>query len=472
VRALDATIDRLDRYQRRRPLLAFPVAVVKKFGDDRAGYLAALIAYFGFFSIFLLLMVFVTVLGFVLHGNPSLQRSIVHSVLGQFPVIGQKIRVHALRGNAVALAVGVVGTLWSGLGVVKAAQNAMDAVWNVPLKQRPNFLDSLWRALVMLVALGVAAVGATILSGIATGGGRFGVALKIVGLLAATALNFGVFMLAFRILTVARVSWRDVLPGAVVGAVAWEGLQLAGTYIVGTKLASASQVYGTFAFVIVLLSWLYLGAQVTLYAAEINVVRARRLWPRALRDQPGTDADEIALRRDAKQEERVDRETVEVGFRTDGGELPEGTKPIGGGAMEERKTEQIPAKGVQDQSTLQLVRSIATDTGALVRKEVELAKQEILEAVVARLKAAGAFGAAGMFGLLGLIFGCVAALAGLSLVVAPWLAALVVMGSLFLLAGLAAGFGAARIKTPPMAPTETVRTVKEDVQWARTQLKR
>ena len=140
----------------------------------------------------------------------------------------------------------------------------------------------------------------------------------------------------------------------------------------------------------------------------------------------------------------------------------------------EQPKESRPVQGqrTEEQSTLQLVRSIATDTGALVRKEVELARQEILEAVVARAKAVAAFGTAGVFGLLGLIFGCVAALTGLSIVVAPWLAALIVMGSLFGLAGIAAMFGLLRIKRPPITPTETVRTVKEDVEWARAQLKR
>jgi len=136
--------------------------------------------------------------------------------------------------------------------------------------------------------------------------------------------------------------------------------------------------------------------------------------------------------------------------------------------MEERK-EQPP---VHQQSTPQLVRSIASDTGTLVRKEIELAKQEITEAVVARVKAAAAFGAAGVFGFLGLIFGLLAAAAALSIVVAPWLAALIVMGSLFALAGVAALFALVRVKKPSMAPTETVRTVKEDVEWARAQLKR
>ena len=139
-------------------------------------------------------------------------------------------------------------------------------------------------------------------------------ALKIAGLVGALALNFGVFLLAFRILTVARISWRDVLPGAIVAAAAWEVLQLAGTYVIGNKISSASQTYGTFAFVIVLLSWLSLGAQITLYAAEINVVRIRHLWPRGLRNPPETDADEMALRREARQEERVPPESVDVRF--------------------------------------------------------------------------------------------------------------------------------------------------------------
>src|SRR5207249_4004321 len=123
-----------------------------------------------------------------------------------------------------------------------------------------------------------------------------------------------------------------------------------------------------------------------------------------------------------------------------------------------------------DQSTVQLVRSIASDTGTLVRKEVELAKQELMEVVAARLKAAGAFGAAGVFALVGLIIGAVAATAGLALVFSVWLSALIVAGSLFFIAGMAGLFGMLRIKTPPMAPTETVRTVKEDVAWAKAQL--
>src|SRR5207249_10268758 len=124
-------------------------------------------------------------------------------------------------------------------------------------------------------------------------------------------LDLAVFLLAFKILTVERLTWRDVPPGAIVAGGAWEVLQLSGAYIVGHQIASASQTYGVFALVIVMLSWLYLGAQVTLYAAEINVVRVKKLWPRGLR-RPPTPADEINLRREARQEERVNGERVDV----------------------------------------------------------------------------------------------------------------------------------------------------------------
>ena len=329
MKLLDDTVDRIDRFQRRHPSVAFPLAVVKKFGDDKAGYLAALIAYYGFLSMFLLLVVFVTVLGFLLHGDTHLQKSLVHSVLGQFPVIGRQISVKSLSTSGAALAVGIVGTLWGGLGVVKAAQNAMDTVWNVPLRSRPTFVTSLVRALYLLGVLGVAAIGATILSGVATGSSGVGVGWKIAGLIGSIVLNFAVFLLAFRILTVAKLSWNDVLPGAVVAAIAWQALQLSGAYLVGHQVKNASPTYGVFALVIGLLWWLYMGAQITIYAAEINVVRARRLWPRALRNPPQTNADVVTLRGEAKQEERVAPETVDVRF--DGREEGRALNPPGGG---------------------------------------------------------------------------------------------------------------------------------------------
>jgi membrane protein len=114
---------RADLRQRRLPPLALAFAVVKKFGDDQAGGLAALIAYYGFFSMFPLLLLFVSVLGIILPGDPGIQHQIVHSALAQFPVIGTEIGskagVHGLTGTWLTAAVGAAGAVWAGLGVRK-----------------------------------------------------------------------------------------------------------------------------------------------------------------------------------------------------------------------------------------------------------------------------------------------------------------------------------------------------------------
>src|SRR5207245_7039410 len=148
------------------------MAVFKKFGDDQAGKLAALIAYYGFFSLFPLMLVLVTVLGFLLGHNSGFANDILHSALSKFPIIGDQIRrnVHSLRGSGVALAVGVVGWVWGGLGVVQEAQNAMDEVWDVRRKQRPNFPKSRRRALVLLLVLGAGVLVPTVVAGVARRG--------------------------------------------------------------------------------------------------------------------------------------------------------------------------------------------------------------------------------------------------------------------------------------------------------------
>jgi membrane protein len=317
MKIVDTALDGADRFQQRRPWLAFPFAVIKKFGDDRAGNLAALIAYYGFFSLFPLLLVLVSVLGIVLRNNPSLQQSILDSALKDFPVIGTQIskNIRGLTGNGLVLTVGIVGTLWGGLGVVQAAQEAMNEVWDVPLKHRPNFIMKRVRSLLMLAVLGTITILSTVLSGFGTSTGAKGALLRIAGIAVSLLLNLVLYLLAFRILTVADVSWGDVFPGAVVAAVLWTALQSLGGYYVTHQVKNASEVYGTFAVVIGLLVWFSLGAQITLYAAEINAVRSLRLWPRSLRQQPPLpETDVRTLRRKAKIEERLPQERVDVVF--------------------------------------------------------------------------------------------------------------------------------------------------------------
>jgi YihY family inner membrane protein len=318
----------VDRLQKRHRWLAVTYAVVKKFSEDRAGNLAALIAYYGFFSLFPLLLVLVSTLGLLLRGNPDLRQSILNSALSQFPVIGDQLQENIdslTKGNSFPLGIGILGTLWAGLGVVKSLEEALNTIWDVPYKRRPNAIYSTLRAVVMLAVLGVMTLVSALVAGAGAGSHRWWWAA--IGILTSLVINFGLFLLTFKILTTADVSWADIRPGAVVGAVGWTALQAVGGFYVSRQLKGATQVYGTFAVVIGLLAWLYLGAQLTMYAAELNVVVRKRLWPRSLVTPPFTEADERALKRLAKVEERHEQERVEAELDENATESGMGGKP-------------------------------------------------------------------------------------------------------------------------------------------------
>jgi len=311
-----APIRRFDDFQQRHRPLAIPVAVIKKFGDDQAGSLAALMAYYAFFSLFPLLLVMVTVLGFVLHGDLHAQRAVEKSVLGQFPIIGQQLQVHALRGRTIALVIGIAGALLAGLGITQAAQNAFYRVWAVPFKHRPDFLRRRLRGVALLASLGVLFLISTVASGLVTGG-LGGPWVKVAGIAISLLFNFGLFLASFRLLTAATIPTSCLWVGVIAASVLWEILQVVGGIYVGHFLRHTSSTYGLFALVLGLLAWLHLGAQTTLYAAEINVVLARSLWPRSL-FSPALPGDEETLRALAKVEERSERERIEVEFQPPG----------------------------------------------------------------------------------------------------------------------------------------------------------
>jgi YihY family inner membrane protein len=305
-----------DKFQQRHRALAIPMAVLRKFGNDQGGSLAALVAYYAFFSVLPLLLVMTTILGFVLRHDPGAQAAIEHSVLGQFPVIGESIKLHALSGRISALVIGLLTSLFGGLGVSGAAQNAFDRVWAVPFKDRPDFLWSRLRGLALILALGLLFIVATGATGLTSGiHGPLG---KIAAVLVGLIVNFVLFLLAFRFLTAASVPMSCLWIGVGCATVFWEVLQYFGGVYINHVYRHASATYSQFALVIALLVWLHLGAQVTLYAAEINVVLARKLYPRSLMGPPEAPADEETLIALAKVEERHDTEQIDVRFEDAG----------------------------------------------------------------------------------------------------------------------------------------------------------
>jgi membrane protein len=317
---------RLDRAQRRHGALGYPLAVVYKFYDDQGGYLAALITYYGFLSLFPMLLLLTTVLGFVLHGHPAIRQDLVDSALAQFPVIGNELQhdVTQLKGNTAALVTGIVVSVYGSLGVAQALQNALDRIWAVPRRARPNPLRARVRSLGLVGLLGVGVVLTAGLSAVTSGTGVLGTDIgpwsRLVAGLLSTLCNAGLFLLAFTLLTAQRPAVRDVWVGAIAAAVGFQLLQTVGVYYFTHRLRGASQVYGTFGLVLGLLAWIYIEAVIVVFASEANVVWRRRLYPRALLtpftdDVDLTEHDRRAYASYAMSEQFKKQERVEVTFQ-------------------------------------------------------------------------------------------------------------------------------------------------------------
>jgi membrane protein len=289
--------------------------VLKKFGDDRASSQAALLAYYAFLSMFPLLLVLVSVLGFVLEDDPSAQADVVDTALARIPVIGEQLTddVGALTGSGVALAVGLAGALWAGLGVTLALGHAFDEIWDVPRVDQPGAVKARVRGMTLLCVLGVALIAASSSAGLAVSGGLDGAAAQLGTVVAALAANAIVFLAVFGLLTSGPRSVRQLLPGVGVAAVGSLLLQAVGGWYVDLTIVDASDTYGTFALVIGLLSWFWLGSHLLLIAAEVNVVLHRRLWPRTLTG-PLQPADRRALERSAAAARQDARQRIAVTF--------------------------------------------------------------------------------------------------------------------------------------------------------------
>jgi YihY family inner membrane protein len=312
---LTPIVIRFDGWQRRHALGGLPVAVLKKFGEDRASSLAALIAYYAFVSLFPLLLAFVSILGFVLDENPSLREDVVDTALARIPVIGTELLndVQPLTGSGIALAVGLAGALWAGLGVTLALGRAFAEIWDTPRLEQPSGLKARARGVALLGILGATLIASTAAAALAVGGGIAPAAERGAAIAGSLAVNVIASLTVFALLTPRPRRLRDLLPGVGLAAVGALVLQALGGWYVDQAITDASAVYGTFAVVIGLLSWFWLVSHLLLIAAEVNVVLRWHLWPRALTGELER-ADRVALRRYAEATRRDPREQIVVSF--------------------------------------------------------------------------------------------------------------------------------------------------------------
>jgi membrane protein len=409
----------LERIKRSR-VVGIARATGERYGDDAGGYLAAAIAYYGFLSFFPLMLLAVSIVGFALEGSPGLraevETALTRAIPGVEALVARSLRA-AEDSRVTVGVVGLAGLLWTGTGVVGAGRNAVRIVF----REGPPASGLSRKAWLVMVTVGLGLVGLTATSLQAFAGaleseGVAGFLLRVIAAVVAFGLDVVLFLVTYRVLRRYRVAWPDLVPGAVFVAIGWTGLKLLGAWYAGRTAEGSAPVYGAFATTVGVLVIMYLAARLYVYGAELNAV--------LLEERGGIDMD--VERRNGRPDEL---------------------------------------------STPQLVGRMAGDVGLLIRKEVELARQEITEGISAKLQGAAAFGVAAALGLFVLGFLGAAAAAALALVLPLWAALLIVAGVVLVGAVGAALFGRSRLKET-VAPERAKRTIKEDVEWARAQLRR
>ena len=306
-------LEPLDRWQRRRRWAGFAIGVVKRYGEDGVARHGARIAYYAFFSVFPLMLAFVSVLGFALEDDAALRQEILDSAYADMPVIGPFIRndVGTIEGSGIALALGIAIALWAGLGVTLALGQALDRVWSIPPVAQPGWVARRLRGLAMLLAGGLAFVASSVLGGVAASGHLGPAIATAASILVSLAVDAVLLVSAFRLLTTATPHLHDLLPGVALAAIGLLVLQAVGGRFVESTIGRATDTYGLFATVIGMLTWLTIASQLVLIAAELNAVRSLGLWPRSLRG-PLTDADRRALEGYARASLHDRRSTLTV----------------------------------------------------------------------------------------------------------------------------------------------------------------
>jgi uncharacterized BrkB/YihY/UPF0761 family membrane protein len=290
MKALDRVVDRIDQWQQHNRVVAPAYAVIKKFGDDQANNQVVALGWYGFTSIYPLLLVVVTIFAFI--GAASLGTGIVNT-LHQFPIIGSEFQAGTassrLHGSVPGLVIGLVLLVYGAQGVTQTAQQAMATVWDIPKEKLPGFLPRLGRSVGALVIIGVCFLVNAALGVLATGGGRT-YAIRVPVIAAMVAINIVSYAAAFRALTPKAVGTRSLVPGAVAAAICFTALITVGSGLVNHQIRNSSETYGQFAVVIGLVAFLLILAKISIYAAELNVVLDRHLWPRPLREEKKADA--------------------------------------------------------------------------------------------------------------------------------------------------------------------------------------
>lgn len=277
----------IDRAQRRVPVLGVPIAVFYKFYDDQGNYMVAALTYYAFVAIFPLLLLASSILGFVLQGRPELQEVVLDSALAQFPIIGDDLgRPEGLQGSTAGIVIGLLVALFGASGLGQAIQNTMNTAWAVPRNSRPNPFFARFKSLLLLMLAGLAVVAVSVVSTLGANtevfSDQIGAPLRWL-IRAGTVVLLGLVLTGLSRLAAARHDYVGrAWPGAFAVALMWQLLQYIGAIYASNVLTGTSTMNQTFGLVLGLIGIIYLAAVMGVLGIELNVVLARRLYPRSL----------------------------------------------------------------------------------------------------------------------------------------------------------------------------------------------
>jgi len=303
---LDRGLDRVDQIQRRYGVLGFPHAVFKRYGEDNGGWLGALISYYGFFALFPMLVVFVTVATWVLGSRPDLLHSVLQAIWSNVPFASSDLQqnveqeIQRLEGNLWVAIASLLVTLWGGIGVARVLQDGLNTVWGVERYRRPGFFPKIARGAAILGLVSVGLIASGFVAGL-TVTVEFPVAGLVLAAIVTVVLTSAITLAVYHLSIAAPVSSAEVVPGAIMMGLGSYGLTLIASIYVQRVVARASGIYGPFATTIGLLAYVSLVVQLFVLATEVNVVRSKALWPRSLTGrslgEPDARAIDLTLQR-------------------------------------------------------------------------------------------------------------------------------------------------------------------------------
>jgi YihY family inner membrane protein len=292
MKQIQKLVSRFDTYQQRKHALGFSYAVIKKYGEDGAGYQAALLTYYGFLSLFPLLLVLTTLASMLIGDYPHLEARVIDGLTDYFPLLGNQLssHVHGLHRGGFALIIGLLFTLYGTHGVAAAFRQGVQHIWRVPKQQRAGFPKSLLKSLSMIVVGGLGFLLASVSAGLAAAAGH-GLGFRALSVAVNLVILFWLFTFLLNFSLPRQVSLKQSRVGAAAAAIGLVILQALGGYILARELKNLDALYSNFAIALGLLFWIYLQAQMLYLAVEISVISSQKLWPRSLNNATPTPVD-------------------------------------------------------------------------------------------------------------------------------------------------------------------------------------